>query len=123
MFKFKTGSFTAKLELPRFIPKEEILGKEVFDSEILYVGSAKDWTYSSDGIIKMVIKAETSVDRAPILIPFYHIDRVGEFIMLKIKRKEFTEKSFDKIAHKNIDKLADISKMSKSPAQPHMIQQ
>jgi len=112
------GGFTAKLDLPTFIPREEILGKQVFDSEIVCIGSVKDWTYSSDGIIKMVVKRDDDAKKASLLIPFSYIDRVGEFIMLKIKRYEFEElkeeskkeelKSFDKIDHKKLDELVKV---------------
>jgi len=83
------GNFTAKLELPRFIPKEQILGKHVFDSEVVCIGHVEDWTYSSDGEIKMVVKIKNE-DKNPstTLIPFYYIDRVGQFILLKTKRDE-----------------------------------
>jgi len=86
------GDFAAKLELPRFIPKEEILGKYVFDSEVVCIGLVEDWTYSSDGEIKMVVKAKDGAKNSTVFIPFYHIDRVGQFVLLKTKRENFIEK-------------------------------
>jgi hypothetical protein len=53
------GNFTAELTLPSFIPKEDILGKQVFDSKVC-IGRAVDWIYSSDGVIKMVVKRGTT---------------------------------------------------------------
>ena len=80
------GNFTAKLQLPKFIPKEQILGKDVFDSEVVSLGVVEDWTYSPDGEVKMVVlyKGE-SKKHSFILVPFSHIDRVGQFILLKTK--------------------------------------
>ena len=86
------GDFTAKLELPRFIPKEQILGKYVFDSEVVCIGLVEDWTYSSDGEIKMVVKMKDGVNKnSPVLIPFSQIDKVGQFILLKMRREKFKE--------------------------------
>ncbi len=81
------GNFKAHLELPRFNSKDEILGKEVFDSDLLYIGAVKDWTYSSDGTIKLVLKNDEK--RISILISFYYIEKVGAFIELKVKRVQF----------------------------------
>ncbi len=82
------SGFNAKLELPRYIAKEEILQKQVFDSEIRRIGPVKDWTYSSDGKIKMIVKIDGDPTMAPVLIPFYEIEKVGEHILLKVKRSE-----------------------------------
>ena len=87
------GNFIAKLELPRFIPKEQILGKQVFDSEVLCIGLVEDWTYSSEGEIKMVVKIESKdKSNSTVTIPFSHIERVGQFVLLKTKRNQFIEK-------------------------------
>jgi len=86
------GSFTARLDLPGFIPKERILGKYVFASDVVCIGFVRDWTYSPDGEIKMVVKPENAPKNAStILIPFYHIDRVGQFILLRTKSERFME--------------------------------
>jgi len=84
------GNFTAKLELPQFIPKEEILGKYVFDSEVVCIGLVEDWTYTPDGVVKMVVKVESgSNNGSTILIPFSYIDRGGQFVLLKAEREKF----------------------------------
>ena len=82
------GGFTAKLELPEYIPKEEILRKQVFDAEIKFIGPVMDWTYSSDGTIKMVVRNEDDPTKIPILVPFFQIHTVGEHVILKVKRAE-----------------------------------
>ena len=51
--------FVARLDLPLFIPKEEILGKYVFDYDIVCIGIVKDWTYMSDGEVKMIVRRES----------------------------------------------------------------
>ena len=87
------GNFIAKLELPKFIPKEQILGKQVFDSEVLCIGLVEDWTYSSEGEIKMVVKIESEdKSNSTVTIPFSYIERVGQFVLLKTKRNQFIEK-------------------------------
>jgi sporulation protein YlmC with PRC-barrel domain len=95
MFKgrLKMGNFTAKLELPRFIPKEQILGKQVLDSEVLCIGLVEDWTYSSEGEIKMVVKIESEdKSNSTVTIPFSYIERVGQFVLLTTSRNQFIEK-------------------------------
>ncbi len=81
------GKFRAELELPRFILRDDILGKEVFDNNLLYVGKVADWDYSSDGIIKMILKNDNI--KLSIIIPFYFIEKVGNFIELKVSRTQF----------------------------------
>ena len=82
------GCFSAKLELPEYFPKEEILNKKVFDAEIKFIGPVIDWTYSSDGTIKMIVKNEDDPTKVPVLIPFFQIHTVGEHIILKVKKGE-----------------------------------
>jgi len=83
------GGFTAKLELPAFVPKREILGKQVFDRELVCIGAVKDWDIFPDGLIKIVVK--TDKRKNPILVPFSHIKIVGDLIMLKTRRNEYGE--------------------------------
>ncbi|MCW4019646.1 MAG: hypothetical protein NWF14_00225 [Candidatus Bathyarchaeota archaeon] len=75
--------FTARLELPRFIPKEQILGKHVYDSQVAHVGITNDWNYSSDGHVGIIVKIKNGKKTSTAFIPFSQIDRVGEFILLK----------------------------------------
>jgi len=106
------GDFTAKLELPEFIPKEMILGKYVLDSEVRKIGIIKDWTYSTDGKIKMIVKTRNLKNKTTIiLIPFSHIERVGQFVLLKTKVIEFMQKKSPKhSSQKNEVKKATVKK-------------
>ena len=78
--------FTATLKLPRYFPKEEILGKTVFDNGLGRVGQVVDWTYTPSGIISLVVSGkklkEMLKEGENIIVPFEYIDRVGEFILL-----------------------------------------
>ncbi len=105
--------FTAKLELPEYIPKEQILGKHVFDSEVVYVGVVRDWTYSPDGQIKLVINTEgTDRKDGGILIPFSFISKVGQFILLKVSKSKFGENV--KIEGRDAEKEEEYSKIRPS---------
>ena len=82
------GNFTAKLALPRYISKDGVLRKYVFDSELQCIGFARDWTYTSDGDVKIVVGAENESGSSPdFLIPFSQIEKIGQFIVLKTKKK------------------------------------
>ncbi len=114
------GNFAAKLELPRFIPKEEILGKHVLDSEVVYVGLVEDWTYSHDGIIKMVIKTKKETKTAlTLLVPFSHIDRVGQFILLKTKMERFVEHLPQPIGRHQMERTDEKEKTKKQDELKH----
>jgi len=135
------GNFIAKLELPRFIPKEQIIGKYILDSDVVCLGVVEDWTYSPDGEVKMIVGPPPPIDEAKkkyILVPFSDIDRVGQFILLKStkenlenvklkgegkdedkdkieKKVEGTKnelKTFDEIDHKIFDKFLKIKRKS-----------
>lgn len=85
----RLGKFIAKSDLPRFIAKEEIMGKSVFDSELVYLGIVEDWTYGSDGKIRMVVnKKEEGKEISKVSIPFSHINKVGQCILLEKKIDE-----------------------------------
>ena len=97
--------FTAKLELPEFIPKEKIIGKYVLDSEVRHIGIVEDWTYSSDGKVKMVVRTKNLAKKNPVvLIPFSHIEKVGQFVLLKTKVRDFIERNFLTSFDNNIKK-------------------
>jgi len=44
-----------------------------------------DWTYTSDGEIKMIVRKKQGGDNLITLVPFSHIERVGETILLKTR--------------------------------------
>jgi sporulation protein YlmC with PRC-barrel domain len=97
--------FTAKLELPRFIPKEQILGKHVFDSELTHMGVANDWTYSFDGQVGIIVNMKKGKRKSSTaFVPLSKIDRVGEFILLKTKREKFIEDAKDLEYERNVKK-------------------
>ena len=97
------GNFTAKLELPRFIPKEQIFGKYVLDSEVVGIGLVEDWTYTPDGVVKMVVKrSDETKKNSTILIPFSHIAEVGEFILLKTKIREEERKPKKEVKEESV---------------------
>jgi sporulation protein YlmC with PRC-barrel domain len=103
------GNFTARLELPKFIPKEEIMRKRVFDSELLCLGRVQDWTYTPDGEIKMVVKRKEKDDTLTTLVPFSHIEKVGDTVLLKtrsdiyefMKQQEAAEEENDEMKPKD----------------------
>jgi sporulation protein YlmC with PRC-barrel domain len=78
--------FTATLRLPRYYPKEELLGKAVFDYELDRVGQVVDWTYTPSGIISLVVSGRTLrgmlKEGDSLSVSFECIDRVGNFILL-----------------------------------------
>ena len=89
MRRGKDKEVRATLELPKYIPKEELLGKDVFDSEIEKVGRVRDWDYEPDGVIHLVVDRDEGnppkrkrPNAREVLIPFANVDRVGSFILL-----------------------------------------
>jgi sporulation protein YlmC with PRC-barrel domain len=109
--------FTATLRLPRYFPKEEILGKVVFDQELERVGQAVDWTYTPSGVIALVVSGKPLKEMLKggdsIIVPFEYIDRVGNFILLSkpietlipkevaIGKEELMERELAKTSEKN----------------------
>lgn len=118
--------FRATLELPEYIPKERVLGKDVFDSEVEKVGRVRDWDYKPDGVIYLVVDRDggnPSKRKKPnareVLIPFANVDRVGDFILLDAplgsliqegdreaedRGEESEPKSFDEINGEQFDR-------------------
>jgi sporulation protein YlmC with PRC-barrel domain len=78
--------YTATLRLPKYYPKEEVLGKVVFDHELDRVGQAVDWTYTSSGTVSLVVSGRSLrgmlKEGDSLFVPFEYIDRVGNFILL-----------------------------------------
>jgi hypothetical protein len=91
------GDFTARLELPRFIPKEEILRKQVFDSEVVSLGRALDWTYTSDGEIKMIVKKRQGNDKLKTKIDKYEVMKQQEEARDRSKPKDKKQKALHEI--------------------------
>jgi sporulation protein YlmC with PRC-barrel domain len=80
------SGFTATLRLPRYYPKEELLGKVVFDHELDRVGQVVDWTYTPSGVISLVVSGRVLrgmlKEGDSLSVSFECIDRVGNFILL-----------------------------------------
>jgi sporulation protein YlmC with PRC-barrel domain len=118
--------FVATLKLPRYFPKEEILGKAVFDNQLERIGQATDWTYTPSGNISLIVSGkilkEMLKEGDSLLVPFEDIERVGDFILLskpidtliqkeavmgkgavleKMAREEAQEGKFPKVAEKD----------------------
>ncbi|MFB0504038.1 MAG: hypothetical protein ACETWE_09410 [Candidatus Bathyarchaeia archaeon] len=112
------GNFIARLELPKFIPKEEIMRKRVFDSELLCLGRVLDWTYSPDGEIKMVVKRRQGNDALITLIPFSHIEKVGETVLLKTRSDTY---EFTKQQEAAEEESSELKPEHEKPTQLHKI--
>jgi sporulation protein YlmC with PRC-barrel domain len=131
--------FIATLKLPRYFPKEEILGKAVFDNQLERIGQATDWTYTPSGNISLIVSGkilkEMLKEGDSLIVPFEDIERVGDFILLskpidaliqkeaimgkgemleKIAREEAQEEKFPKAAEKNGKKKKKDDKGLKS---------
>lgn len=82
----RDDSFRAQLVLPRCIPKEELLGKFVFDENLSRLGQTVDWTYSRDGRVSMVVGGggfSQALKRGErLLVPFECIKNASQFILL-----------------------------------------
>lgn len=77
------SGFTATLRLPKYIPKDNLLGKVVFDYDLERVGQIIDWTYTPEGIISLVVSRKKNPEEGDrVFIPFKYIERVGRFILL-----------------------------------------
>lgn len=67
----------------KYFKKEEILRKDVYDAALKKVGYVKNWAYSPEGRISLIAFNEERRNNHK--IPFDHIDRMGEFIILNEK--------------------------------------
>lgn len=102
MFKRKREEqdrgFTATLRLPKYIPKDRLLGKVVFDYDLERIGQVIDWTYTPEGRISLVVSGKgmgkSLKGGDSVFIPFEYIERVGRFILLS--------ESVDSLLPKNV---------------------
>jgi len=72
---------------PKYYVKEELIGKEIFDSRVRRVGSVKDIAYSKEGKVALV----TNQQRKQPIIPFDFVDQIGDIITLKSSWREPSE--------------------------------
>jgi len=70
----------------RFYRREELVGKEVYDTKAMHIGAAKDVAYSKDGKPALIV---TKGNREEI-IPFQDISEIGEIILVKRTLMETT---------------------------------
>ena len=82
----KDDGFTATLSLPKYIPKDRLLGRVVFDYDLERIGQAVNWTYTPEGQISLIVSGDDLKERLKgddtVLIPFRYIDRAGRVILL-----------------------------------------
>jgi len=78
---------------PKYYVKEELIGKEIFDSRARRVGSVKDMAYSKEGRVALVIDKQGTQP----VIPFDLIDRIGDIIILKSSWQEPSEPGLGKV--------------------------
>jgi sporulation protein YlmC with PRC-barrel domain len=62
--------------------REEIIGKEVIDSDARKVGSSKDIAWSDDGSLALIIELG---DEEEAFLPFDQIERIGDVVFIKAK--------------------------------------
>ena len=62
--------------------REEVIGKDVIDSDANRIGSAKDLAWSEDGVFALVVEG---VDEEESFLPFENVEKVGDVIFVKAK--------------------------------------
>jgi len=71
-------------KLAKFHRREEIIGKEVIESEAKKVGMVKDLAYSLDGKIALIV--EQAVEKGRIqegFLSFDKIEKIGDVVLIK----------------------------------------
>ena len=63
----------------RFYRREELVGKEVYDTKAMHVGEAKDVAYSKDGKTALVVLKDNKEQ----VIPFQDVSEIGDIILVK----------------------------------------
>jgi len=71
----------------KYYVKEELIGKEIFDSRARRVGLVKDIAYSKEGKVAIV----TDKQQTQPIIPFDFVDQIGDIIILKSNWRELPE--------------------------------
>jgi sporulation protein YlmC with PRC-barrel domain len=92
---FDTNGFEALLILPKYIPKNKIIGKHVFDYDLKRVGQAVDWTYTQEGEVSLIVSGLSNEDflttNKNIFVPFRYIERAKKIIILSKSIKKILE--------------------------------
>lgn len=67
----------------KFFRRDEIVGKDVYDSEAKKVGSVSDLAFSSDAKPALVVSKQ---DKSEEIVPLEFVDRLGDIVLLKVNR-------------------------------------
>jgi sporulation protein YlmC with PRC-barrel domain len=62
--------------------REEVIGKDVIDSDANKIGSAKDLAWSEDGVFAVIVEG---ADEEESFLPFDNVEKVGDVIFVKAK--------------------------------------
>ncbi len=106
--KGEGDSFTAVLRLPKYIPKEKLIGKVVFDLDLNSMGKSIDWTYTPSGQISLIVSdvsKQNPKNSDGILVPFEYIERVGDFILLSRPLSSMITKEVVNKSHETREEL------------------
>ncbi len=67
----------------KFFRRDEMMGKDVYDSDAKKVGSITDLAFSADTKPALVI---TKQDKSEEIVPLDSVDRLGDIVLLKVNR-------------------------------------
>lgn len=62
--------------------REEIVGKEIIDSDAKKIGTAKDLAWAPDGGLALILELS---DEEEAFLPFDEIERIGDVVFVKAK--------------------------------------
>ena len=62
--------------------REEVIGKDVIDSDANKIGIAKDLAWSEDGVFAIIVEG---ADEEEFFLPFDNVEKVGDVIFVKAK--------------------------------------
>jgi len=62
--------------------REEVVGKDIIDSDANKIGIAKDLAWSEDGVFAVIVEG---ADEEESFLPFENVEKVGDVIFVKVK--------------------------------------
>jgi sporulation protein YlmC with PRC-barrel domain len=62
--------------------REELVGKEIINSDAKKIGTAKDLAWTNDGQLALIVEVS---DDEEAFLPFEEIERVGDVVFVKAK--------------------------------------
>lgn len=83
--KYSSGQLPTVIEalaLVQWRRREEVVGKDVVDSEARKLGITKDFAWSSDGRLALVIEAGEEEES---YLPFEDIQKIGDVVFVKAR--------------------------------------